>query len=449
MLELFVPNTKNHYKPLLLRNSALLVYTVFIFLVNTYGGVFGISQVEASSITPNNVISLTNKERTKYGLSGLKSNSQLASAALAKANNMLSVQYWNHFGPNGETPWQFIKAAGYTYIYAGENLAKGFKSSEGVVEAWMASPTHRDNILSGNYRDIGVAVVNGQLLGDEVTLVVQMFGNQTNSVVPSPKPNVNGSQTESGQTLSIKITSPENNTILNDANVNLKGTVSKSTPYTVEISEKGVPVGAFESNDTNWEWDKQSDWSEGKHTVTVKLKNVKEASDSVVFRIDSTSPVLERFEAVSKGLDWKISGKVDDSNSTINIVSGDFNKSAVINESGEFTAEIPGSELKEKVTLIVSDTMGNTNEVDVTDYFTTENETTALGAIWNAVNNLYSKSTINGVFLGFILLLLIIEIITYWRKGLLMKHGGNIFTLGFWWLLLLVGVVNGFNGSIN
>jgi hypothetical protein len=91
-------------------------------------------------------------------------------------------QHWDHFGPNGETPWQFIRAEGYNYVYAGENLAKGFQTAEGVHEAWMASPTHAANIMSGNYKDIGVAVVQGVLLGKQTTLVVQMFGNLTTNV---------------------------------------------------------------------------------------------------------------------------------------------------------------------------------------------------------------------------------------------------------------------------
>ncbi len=46
----------------------------------------------------------------------------------------------------------------------------------------MASPTHRDNVLSQKYKDIGVAIKTGVLLGKETTLVVQMFGNLTSEV---------------------------------------------------------------------------------------------------------------------------------------------------------------------------------------------------------------------------------------------------------------------------
>jgi hypothetical protein len=77
--------------------------------------------------------------------------------------------------------------AGYQYEYAGENLAKNFLFSKNVVEAWMDSPTHRENVLRPEYTDVGFAVVNDVLNGEETTLVVQMFGkplkNTTASVV--------------------------------------------------------------------------------------------------------------------------------------------------------------------------------------------------------------------------------------------------------------------------
>ena len=100
----------------------------------------------------------------------------MAEAAREKALNMFKNNYWAHYGPNGETPWQFVLEAGYQYEYAGENLAKNFLFSDGVMEAWMDSETHRENILRDEYTEVGFAVVNGLLEGEETTLVVQMFG---------------------------------------------------------------------------------------------------------------------------------------------------------------------------------------------------------------------------------------------------------------------------------
>ena len=91
---------------------------------------------------------------------------------------MLLKNYWAHNSPDGKTPWEFIKEAGYSYVYAGENMARGFNTSLDVTNAWMASPTHRANMLSSNYSDVGFAVVTGNLSGEETVLVVEEFGNR-------------------------------------------------------------------------------------------------------------------------------------------------------------------------------------------------------------------------------------------------------------------------------
>ena len=90
---------------------------------------------------------------------------------------MLEENYWAHFAPSGKTPWDFILGSGYRFTFAGENLAKNFYGSEDVVAAWMASQTHKENILNSKYKDIGIAVVDGVLDGQSTTLVVQMFGS--------------------------------------------------------------------------------------------------------------------------------------------------------------------------------------------------------------------------------------------------------------------------------
>lgn len=428
------------------------MYTAILVLINSFGGLLGISEVQASTITPTNIVSLTNKERVKYGLGTLKNNSKLSSAALAKANNMFKEQYWNHFGPNGETPWQFIKAAGYTYVYAGENLAKGFKSAEGVVDAWMASPTHKENIVSGNYVDIGVAVVDGKLLGEQVTLVVQMFGNPTNVVTPTPQTNTKPKPTnnENGQTLSISITSPKDNQILNDAGVDIKGKVdgnSNSEKYTVEISDKNGLLGGFESNGSTWEWDKKSDWSEGDHKVTVKIKDTKGSSDTVNFSIDTQAPALRDFNVKITADGWEFDGEVDDKDGTYTLVSGDYTKALIINNDGKFNDILLSGNRNEKVVIIATDNLGNADELDVSSYFLQE-ENSILGVFQSFMNNLGRQDTLNAIFLAFIFMLLLIEVITYARKKLLLKHSGNLFTLGFWWLIVFIGVINGFGGSL-
>jgi len=106
-------------------------------------------------------------------------------AAQRKAENMFQENYWSHYSPDGKTPWDFILGTGYRYEYAGENLAKNFLFSNGVVDAWMNSATHRDNLLKKEYTEVGYAIVNGVLNGEQTTLVVQEFGKpMANSFAP-------------------------------------------------------------------------------------------------------------------------------------------------------------------------------------------------------------------------------------------------------------------------
>lgn len=139
------------------------------------------------SFGADQIISLTNDKRAQNGLPALSANSALSTAAAAKAADMLASDYWAHNSPTGRTPWSFITAAGYRYIYAGENLARDFSDAASVVSAWMNSPSHRSNLMDGNFTEIGVAVAGGKLGGKEGTLVVQMFGARI-SQAPATQP---------------------------------------------------------------------------------------------------------------------------------------------------------------------------------------------------------------------------------------------------------------------
>lgn len=138
----------------------------------------------AAQIDVPHIIELTNQKRNDVGLPPLNHNSQLEQAARAKAQHMLEHNYWAHVAPDGTEPWYFFGNVGYSYRYAGENLARDFSSSSAAIDAWMASPSHRDNMLSGKYKEIGVAVVEGDLAGQDSTIIVQLFGTQLVDTIP-------------------------------------------------------------------------------------------------------------------------------------------------------------------------------------------------------------------------------------------------------------------------
>ena len=176
----FIPRHTNNYRAKILHHDYLTAYLIFALTIalgvshiqNTSGSILGF----ATDISVNKLYELSNQERINADLPPLNYNDKLSAAAQKKAEDMFQKDYWSHYGPSGETPWDFILGAGYQYEYAGENLAKNFLFSDGVVKAWMASPTHRENILRREYTDVGYAIVNGVLNGEDTTLVVQMFG---------------------------------------------------------------------------------------------------------------------------------------------------------------------------------------------------------------------------------------------------------------------------------
>lgn len=183
---LFIPKESNNYRAKALHLNFLTFYliaalslTFAVKMLNQSSNTLGV----ATDITVDKLYELTNQQRSTFGLGTLTYNDQLADAARQKAADMFAKNYWAHFGPNGETPWNFITSAGYKYEYAGENLAKNFLFSDGVVQAWMDSPSHRENMLKSDYTDVGFAVVNGQLNGEDTTLVVQMFGKPLTSAL--------------------------------------------------------------------------------------------------------------------------------------------------------------------------------------------------------------------------------------------------------------------------
>lgn len=188
----FIPQHTNNHRAKALHVDALLIYVLLFALFNL--GIRAAHKIVpdvlgyATDINVQQLLGGTNAKRQEAGLSPLALNSTLSVAAANKAADMFAKNYWAHNSPAGATPWDFITGAGYRYTVAGENLAKNFSTSQAVVDAWMASPSHRANILKSNYRDVGLAVVNGTLNGEETTLVVEMFGATSGELAAAPTP---------------------------------------------------------------------------------------------------------------------------------------------------------------------------------------------------------------------------------------------------------------------
>jgi len=208
LAHLFHPRRSNNHRSRLLHAESFLLlgavafgFGLFVLVSPRLNSQLGNVLGYASNISAQAVIDQTNARRQAEGLNLLTHNAALSQAAQAKAGDMFALQYWAHTSPQGREPWSFISGAGYSYISAGENLARDFMQTEDMMAAWMASQTHRENIMSAKYDEIGVAVVNGVLDGVETTLVVQMFGKprttQTAAVTQVAAQDSNASQAQS------------------------------------------------------------------------------------------------------------------------------------------------------------------------------------------------------------------------------------------------------------
>ncbi len=241
LAHLFHPRRSNNHRPHVLHPQSFLLLAVAAvafslllrfsspLITNHLGDVLGF----ASSITADQVVSQTNQQRANSGLPPLKVNAELNQAAQAKAAYMFAHQFWAHTAPDGTEPWKFFRDAGYHYQVAGENLARDFSNTNDMVAAWMASPTHRANMVNAQYKEIGVAVVDGKLLGTDTTLVVQLFGDpqiRVPQISDAAQPDVKAAETQVGPSPSMMTIEQNQPIIVQDPNSpNRKAEILSST----------------------------------------------------------------------------------------------------------------------------------------------------------------------------------------------------------------------------
>jgi hypothetical protein len=134
-------------------------------------------EVDVNRKIEASIVELANQDRAEVGVGSLTRSEDLDRAARLKGEDMLENNYFSHDSPKGVEPWHWFGVVGYDYKYAGENLAMDFSQADAVNRAWMKSPTHRENILSPNYSEIGVAVLQGEVKGEQTRIAVQLFAS--------------------------------------------------------------------------------------------------------------------------------------------------------------------------------------------------------------------------------------------------------------------------------
>lgn len=143
----------------------------------------GIPQ-QAHANTANEIIQLVNQARSQGRVCGnqrfgaaspVSANSSLMNAAQAHSSDMARTRRMGHIGSNGSSVGDRAKQAGYIFRAIAENVAAGQKSTGEVVQSWLNSPGHCQNIMNPTYREIGVGAVRG---GDGKIYWTQVFGRR-------------------------------------------------------------------------------------------------------------------------------------------------------------------------------------------------------------------------------------------------------------------------------
>jgi hypothetical protein len=176
----FIPHEGNSYAPHFLRIKMIMLG---LAIVGALEGAYLVGSLHVlpssnyfAAVLASALVEQTNQNRITGELGKLTVNPLLEKAAQLKANDMAEKGYFAHNAPDGKTPWFWFREVGYDYAAAGENLAVNFTDSKDVTDAWMRSPTHRANILNGNYTEVGIATAQGTYKGKNAIFVVQEFG---------------------------------------------------------------------------------------------------------------------------------------------------------------------------------------------------------------------------------------------------------------------------------
>ena len=236
----------------------------------------------ATNIDAAALLSATNSRRSTANVQNLSINSQLTSAAQAKANDMANRNYWAHNTPDGSPPWTFITNAGYSYSKAGENLACGFNQSTDVITGWYNSPSHKENLLLPDYQEIGFGIANadnyscGDLAPSQQTIIVAMYGTpykaQTSKTV---QPTTTQTPQKTAYVEPLKTAAPEQPTDSHNVTLIVADTSGKPSVGTKVTIESTIQVGYTDKKGEVL----FSNVASGKHKVTLEINGAKSTTD--------------------------------------------------------------------------------------------------------------------------------------------------------------------------
>ncbi|MDZ4243836.1 MAG: CAP domain-containing protein [Candidatus Doudnabacteria bacterium] len=195
----FIASEENGYRPRVLSYWAFIIYGLILLALRLF---LGILPADSSAVESQTLMALVNEERNNRNIPQLITHSSLMVAAAQKSRDMIDRDFFNHVNPDGNYIWgNIINAGYYPYKILGENLALDFATAEGMIKAWLDSPTHRENLLRLEFINQGMSALYGDYQGRYTNLTTNLFGalvseqssppaTQTTEPQPIPTPQV-------------------------------------------------------------------------------------------------------------------------------------------------------------------------------------------------------------------------------------------------------------------
>jgi len=458
---------------LLFHNKLLSIIILAVVIFNVFSTIIFPSKflVYASDIDVNEIIQLVNVQRVRRGLNPLNVDSRLVNAAYSKGLHMLEFDYWAHYAPDGTSPWYFINNENYAYTIAGENLAKDFSNADPIVNAWMDSPSHRDNILNSSFDDIGVAVVTGEFQGKETSIVVQMFGSpDIEKRTASDTSSMIAPAIKSGDLTSPQILKPNNNDYLNYNNIDFEVNFEEGDKF--KLFDNGKEIFKGNINKGINLINPKFEFNEGDHLlyflVEDTLKNDSGVSNIITFTVDTITPEIDAdslkilYSNISAGnTEYKIAiSTIDNPEKIEGEING--NEISFVNEQGFWTSKIniKNDENISDLNLFIEDKAGNSNLVSIDSEKikrSIENndlQKTSLGtdmfSIKEIISRILTRSTrgiVNFAVAAIMLTLLVFERLFLDKSGLTKYKSSSLFHIPAFAVLILSSLI-GAGGEI-
>lgn len=227
-----VPSKENNFRAFLIKPLSLILISGIIFSFNlTIPVTVGAQGLEVNT---TNLLNGHNEIRKDNRLSELTIDNKLNVSAQRKAESMLAADCWSHYCPNGKSPWEFFDEAGYDYLFAGENLAEGFYTIDKLMDAWMNSLTHRENILKKDFTEVGFGIIKGDFQNNPNNLIVVVhFGTEITNV-------------QLASSAALAITSPLSGDIIDQQPLEVLGAASGTNLLNLYLNNNYVSqVGVF------------------------------------------------------------------------------------------------------------------------------------------------------------------------------------------------------------